>query len=266
MHINRDFGRLFRYLLILLVFLLDFFMNAKNTSLEQAGLIPYLMKSLGGISVTRNISPVLELLRQVPAIVVLYALSSLMQEDCLINYVYVFTRLSKKEKWLFHKAVQIVLKTAIIYAVLFAVCIGIGRAYGLGGTSSPEQLFWLFAAYALDVLTISVLSFSQNFLSLRHGVAQSFLALVLFYLLSLLAGMLAFNFSPAVNDFLMLLIPVHQMYCWHAGCAQGTASAALKGLSLTISFLFLTGYFIVFYVAARSVFKKSDLMEMVREA
>lgn len=255
-----------KYSLILVVFLLAFILYANNSCFSKNNMTAYLMQCLGGIPLGKDADIIGYVTKLVPNIVVMFCLADLMQEDCLINYVYVFTRLSKKEKWLFHKAVQIILNTAVIYAVLFAVCIGIGRAYGLGGVSAPEQFFWLFAVYSLDVLTVSALSFSQNFLSLRHGTAQSFLFLVLFYLLSLLAAKLAFNSSPATNYLLMLLVPVHQMYCWHVGCAQGTDSAVLEGLSLTVSFLFLTGYFIVFYAAARSIFKKSDLMEMVMEA
>lgn len=199
--------------------------------------------------------------------IILYCFSDIMRKDCSTNYVYVFTRLGNKGKWLSGKAQQLLFHSVFLFAVLFITAFLVGKIYGLPTSRAGfADFYMLLSMFLLNLLTIFILMFVQNFLSLRHGIAQSYLIIILFYMFSFILSLSVFNVNQDLNIFLFLLIPNNQIYLWHSGCAGDTLGNTLSGFRLLYSYLILIFYAGIFYLTAHHIFKKLDLAELIKEA
>ena len=93
--------------LVFLCFALAFSRNFTFCSAGKSDLLSYFALCLGGIPAFDGLDIFTILFAIVPNLMLLYCFSDFMRQDCAINYVYVFTRLGRKDKWLFQKARQL---------------------------------------------------------------------------------------------------------------------------------------------------------------
>lgn len=261
---------IYKYLIIIFCFIFIFIRNAVVAYAQKVDSFYYIKLCFGGITATGQFDIITIFLWLVANIIILYSFSEIMREDCLINYVYVFTRLGKKRKWLFKKAIKLLVNLFFLFAILFFIAFIIGKTYGLEITINSKNISMLISIFALNLLSIFVLSFMQNFLSLKLGSMQSFLFTVLYYAFSIIFTLSVFNINKGLNLLLFLLIPTNQMYIWHTGCADNDLTVyifgnALTGFKLIYSYIVLIAYAVVFYLIAHFIFEKLDLAEMIKE-
>lgn len=253
---------LWRYALVFLCFGLEIFRNFVMFRGEQSGLVGYLIACLGGLPATGQIDILSLFFFFVPNIMLLYCVSDFMRRDCAINYAYVFTRLGRKDRWLFQKTRQLLLTISALFAVIFAAVFLVGLFAGM--RVNPGLILPLIAMYILNVLTVFFLSFAQNFLSLRHGSAVSFLSTILFYALSIILALALIKKNAVLNLIIMLLPATSQMYLWHQGRAA-EIGYALNGFSLPFSYILLLAYSIILYFIAHAQFQRLDMAQMITE-
>lgn len=261
-----------RYFLILLIFLLPLLRNASLPESFNNNIFAYFIHNFGGVYATQSIDMMYLIMSVVPNLFLIYMFSDMMREDCLVNYVYVFTRMGKKQKWLFQKTAQLFLQALTTYTLLFGLSFVIAGVAGLRFHSFDFSLFKMIAdIFLLNVLSIFLMIFLQNFLSLPFGSTLSFLFVMLLYLLSLIAAFIFFHTGGASNVILKLLIPSNQMYIWHMDAhaipgAEELLNNPLNGFRVEYSLTILIIYIIVSYRIARYFFIKCDSTEMMKEA
>lgn len=266
MFLRKYFHNLFKYILILICFLLMLVVTAFNANVDKLSFGSYMIQCFGGIPKGSSLDILKVFLWLVPNFIIIYSLSDIMWEDCAINYVYVFTRLAKKETWLFRKARQILLNTLVIYFIIFILGIVIGGLFHLKAFNIDIKNYSILflSMYLLNVFSIYVISYAQNFISLKYGVSQSFIIAIIFYTFSILITLLAFNKNTILNYVLMFLIPNNQIYIWHEDCVAGN-SIALFGFYQCFSYIFFILASALTYFVSRIIFKKLDLVEMIKE-
>lgn len=207
------------------------------------------------------------ILQLVPNIMVLYLFSGIMLEDCTISYVYVFTRMGKKSGWLRQKALQLFAQILTVFVCLFVISFMIGTWAGFrigeGGLGIYVRLL-LFQCAPLFLL-----SFIQNFFALPYGRTQSFLLLLIFYVMSIGLALLLYNMNPAANFIFTLLPPNSQMYSWHSDSPmpqgmEGVFAPPIAGFTLMRTVIVLCTCFIIIYAIISAILEKRDLLELMK--
>lgn len=261
----------YRYPLILLVFLLPL-LRAVPWGKELSGLFPYYALVFGGLRVGEDTNIFSILLSIVPNLLILYLFSNIMREDCEINYVYVFTRLGRKSKWLFQKTLLIFFQVFFTFLLLFLLAFVVGSLSGLRPQPlTAESLQAYPALFLCNAGTMFVLVLLQNVLSLRHGSTQAFLITLLLYIGSVIVAVVLYNTSNFGNAVLFFLPASNQMYLWHMDSAalpqmKDLFENQLKGYRLGYSYVILCAYALITYIIAQKLFQKRDLAEMMKEA
>ena len=129
----------------------------------------------------------------------------------------------------------------------------------------------LLDMFFFHVWSMFLLAFLQNFLSLSYGGTQSFLLVILLYVVSLVAALLFYDAGGVSGPIVALLIPSSQMYIWHSNIppvlgAEDLLGNPLNGFRVEYSYSILIFYSILCYRIARSVFLRRDSVEMMKGA
>jgi hypothetical protein len=203
----------------------------------------------------------------VPSIIILYLFSGIMLEDCSISYVYVFTRIGKKEPWLRKKATNILLQIMAVFALSFLFCLILGAVSGFYFESLNISLY--VRLFIFQCGTLFLLSFIQNFVSLSQGRTKSFILILIFYVVCIIFGFILKNMNPILDIIISLLPPNSQMYSWHSDCPlpEGTELAfgePISGFTTIRTLAVLCVCFFVFYAVAYQILKKRDLAEIMK--
>lgn len=272
MKIRRCFYRSYRYFLILLIFLLLLLRNISLPASFGNNAYAYLLRCFGGLYAVHSIDVMYVISFLVPNLFLVYMFSDLMREDCLVNYIYVFPRMEKKQKWLFQKTVQLFVQVLIAYALLFALAFLLAKSAGMRfDLFNFSILKMLLDMFFFHVWSMFLLAFLQNFLSLSYGGTQSFLLVMLLYVSSLVAALSFYGAGGVSDPIIALLVPSNQMYIWHSNIppvfgAEDLLGNPLNGFRAEYSYIILIFYSVLCYRIARSVFLRRDSVEMMKEA
>lgn len=260
-----------RYLIAIFCFIFIFIRNAKfELPVDASNVLNYYKLSFGGIPSTGQFDIGSISLYLISNTVVLYCFSDFFKRDCLINYVYVFTRRGNKKTWLERKIISLLLNIFVLFLIVFFIAYIISKCYGLQFCINNMSISSIFSMFFLNIFSIFVLSFIQNFLSLRIGITQSFLIQIIYYVFCIVLTLSLFNVNKALNLLLFCLIPSNQMYLWHNGCTENNLLVYVFGNSLInfkliYSYIILSLYTIITYIIARYIFEKLDLTEIIKE-
>lgn len=265
MQIRKYVQSFYKYILVLITYCSVFIITAYNSHMSGSNFNSYIISCFGGCPHKNDFDILEYIMWIIPNFIMLFCFATVMTDDCEINYVYVFTRLKKKSIWLSKKVLVLFLNIFILYLVLFLCSIIIAISYNLPFNYSnlKATISSMVSMFFLNVLSIFVLSYIQNFISLKFGLTQSFIVTIAFYLFSILLVNFLFNKSNVLNIILFCLIPTNQNYIIHENSLEGTAH--LTGFSQLFSYAFLIMLSAVSYVVSRVIFKKSDLTEMIKE-
>lgn len=203
----------------------------------------------------------------IPWLLLLYVFAPLFQKDFEIQYVYVFTRVGSKQKWLFQKTGALFLQICLSWGLLFLLTIVVGAALGCVWRGSALLYIQIFT---LEVLGLFTLSFAQNLLSMKLGIIQSYIVALCGYAVAIFAAV-AFYRNESVSGWLFPLLPTAgQMALWHADTAILPETRQLfftgaAGFQVWKSILMDVAYIAVCYVAAACYLRKADLIDFVKE-
>lgn len=261
-----------RYVFLLLVYLLPLLRNISSPNSIKENIGAYFVVNFGGIYPTKSIDIMTFIFYVIPNFVLIFVFSDIMREDCMINYIYVLTRNQKKQKWLFQKAFQLFWLVMIAYILLFVLAFIMAGTINLKLYGSGFNLFvMLTVIFFLNVLSMFFLIYLQNFLSLYYGSVQSFLYVILLYLISMVVALIFYNSGTVGNLLLELLIPTNQMYIWHSDVftVQGAEiwlNNPLNRFTTASSVLILPVYILLEYGITRHIFLTRETFEMMKEA
>lgn len=262
---------IYRYFIAIFCFIFIFIRNAGfELPVDAENVLNYYKLCFGGIPSTGQFDIGSISLYLILNTIVLYCFSDFFKHDCLINYVYVFTRRGNKKTWLGRKTISLILNIFILYLIAFFFAYIISKRYGLQFCINNMSISSIFSMFILNIFSLFVLSFIQNFLSLRIGITQSFLIEIIYYVFCIVLALTLFNVNKNLNLLLFFLIPSNQMYLWHTGCTENNLSGYIFGNSLVNfelihSYMILSLYTIITYIIARYIFEKLDLTEIIKE-
>lgn len=203
----------------------------------------------------------------IPWLLLIYVFAPLFQKDFEVQYVYVFTRVGSKQKWLFQRTGTLFLQICLSWALLFLLTAAVGAGLGCAWRGSPLLYIQIFA---LEVLGLFALSFAQNLLSMKLGITQSFVVALCGYAVAIFAAV-AFYRNESVSGWLFPLLPTAgQMALWHADTAILPETRQLfftgaAGFQVWKSIVMDVIYIAVCYVAAACYLRKADLIDFVKE-
>ena len=259
---------LYRYILISFVFLILYLPNVFLCRTQNLSLETYYLLNFGGFYLSKSFDIVEVIKFLVPNLFIIYMFSEIMRSECIINYVYVFIRTAKKQKWLFQITMRLFIYIATLYIWLFLLTLVIGKFAGLP-LESDSFFKMILPLYFLNVLTIFEFVFLQNILSMKNGSALAFILIVILYAIPLIAvSLLQQIFS--LNIILYFILPTNQMYLWHTDRiniseAESFFSSPLSGFFLLNSLLILFGFIVVSYHIYRYRFIRKDMIELIKE-
>lgn len=197
-----------------------------------------------------------------PMIFFLYLFSTFFQQDFLISYVYVFTRINKRQKWLNRKVFSLCTQLFFALFLAFALVYLCGSLFGLEYKINIPYLIRLFLT---NYFVIVSLSFLQNCLSLWCGATKSFFILLFFYAISLVVGILTLQ-NPAFTQFgFYLLLPINGMYLWHEGAFYAheyQVSLSIQGFAFWKSYLACLLWLGFTYTITLFKMKRCDLLDI----
>jgi hypothetical protein len=227
--------------------------------------MPYLfLRVFKGSDLTFNILPFF-LIEMVPSILVLYVFSGVFLADYETNYVYVFTRVGSKQKWLIQKTLELLFKIMLTYALAFAAAFVLGVFSGFSDKVSSSEIY--IKLFLFQSLTMFFMIFLENFLSLSLGRTKSFLIfMILYFSCTTLTTQLA-NTNTVGNIVASLLPSSSQMYFWHCDSPQIqnlSDGQSINGFTSVFSFVWLTICFAVSYLICSIVLNKKDLIALVK--
>ncbi|ARP50133.1 MULTISPECIES: DUF2705 family protein [Caproicibacterium] len=239
-----------------------FIMVRNLSTVQDSHMEQYFIQNFMGIVVYgTDISQVL--LQIVPEIVVFYIFSGVFLADYEINFVYVFTRVGSKQRWLLKKAVELLMKVVVLWLLIFVLSFLFGTVGGF--TLSSESMSIYGRLFLFQTVSMFFMLFVQNFASLSIGRSKSFLLLLIFYAASLALGVLFYNKSSQINLILSLLPPSSQMYIWHSDSPLANLwDKPLKGFTTAFSMIWMAVLFVVSYVLSAVILQKKDLIELVK--
>jgi uncharacterized membrane protein SirB2 len=253
-----------RGLLSLLPFLL-LMIRALPVRRESGSMENYFLSVFGGPASSGG-DFVSLMLKLVPPVLVLYLFSGVMLEDCAISYVYVFPRWGRKEPWLRQKTLWLLVQIVLTFLLAFAVCFAVGAGAGF-------HMGWNVSLYARLLLfqcgVLFTLSFAQNFFSLGHGRTQSFLFVLVFYVVCVVAVSPLSEIGPATSFIASLLPPVSQIYACHADCplpagVKDAYAVPIAGFTTARTAVVLGVFFLICYGMALHDLRKKDLVELMK--
>lgn len=259
----------YRYVLISVVFLLIFLPNIVACRAADQSMTIYHLLNFGGLYLSQALDIVGLIKFLVPNLFIIYMFSDIMRSECIINYAYVFTRTVKKQKWLFQESAKLFFYVAVMYLWLFIFAFILGKIAGFSNIEPGSFVRLILPLYFLNVLSMFEFTFLQNVLSMRNGSTLAFMLIVFLYAVPLIAvSLLHQNFDS--NAVLYFILPVNQMYLWHAdrislNGAEEFLSGSIRGFSLFYSLLALPVNIVVNYQIYRWFFIRKDMIELVKE-
>lgn len=244
--------------------------------LHQQGSMPldkhmdtYFLQVFGGVRVdTTDTSVILSIFfYNIPWILFLYVFAPLFQKDFEVQYVYVFTRIGSKQKWLLQKTTQLFLQIFVSWGLLFAAAFAFGAGFGFA-LRGPALLY--IQLFALQVLGIFTLSFAQNLLSIKMGITQSYIVTLCCYALAIMVGVLLYQNANVTGWLFPLLPTAGQMLLWHANAAVLPETLAVffagaAGFQVWKSIAVDLIYIVVLYVGTAFYLQKADLIDFIKE-
>lgn len=229
----------------------------------------YFLQVFGGVRVdTTDTSVILSVFfYNIPWILFLYVFASLFQKDFEVQYVYVFTRIGSKQRWLRQKTAELFLHICISWGLLFVAAFAFGAGFGFALRGSALLYIEIFV---LQVLGLFTLSFAQNLLSMKMGITQSYILALCCYALAIIAGVLLYQNANVTGWLLPLFPTAGQMLLWHADAAvlpetQAVFFAGATGFSVWKSIAVEFLYIAVLYVGTALYLQKADLIDFVKE-
>ncbi len=198
-----------------------------------------------------------------------FSTGDLFLEDIEISSVYIFPRIGTKRRWLRQQTFRLLFLTALFWISIFLLAFCFAGAIGLKVKGSV--LFYI-QQYFITVFSSFLLSFVQNFLSLRIGSSPAFIITVCIFSGSLFVGMAGYQTAFGNGWLFALLPPIGQMLHWHSDAAipqsvrQTLISySPIPGFALWKSFVFLLIYWILLYVYLYFKIEKADLIDFIKE-
>lgn len=264
MFLRKSRKNIYRFSMICICFLFSLLRNISVVQVSGGDLSSYIELCFGGFPISGSFDIIAFLLWMMPNLLIIYCFSDFMKDDCLINYVYVFTRLNKKSRWLFRKSAHLLFCILILFVILLGLGFVIGRASGLPYTMNRADYAGFLSIFFLNSLAFFYLCMIQNFLSLKWGEIPTFIVVGTIYVVSIMIAVTSFHPNRLVTVALHFLIPTHQMYIWHADAAVALGQT-IDHLYLFESYLFLLVGICLFYAVAGFIFEKFDLLEMLKE-
>lgn len=258
---------LYRYILITFIFIILFLSNSKVCKVTQQNMAVYFLLNYGGINLSQSLNAVEFIKFLVPNLFVIFIFSDIMRSESLINYVYVFTRLVRKQQWLFQKTIQLFFQIFSIYFWLFILSFFIGQLSGITNIELSRFISLILPLFLLNVLTIFEFIFLQNILSMRNGSTVTFVIIAFIYVIPMvIVSLMERNYNPA----LYLILPANQMYLWHGDriSVDGTEmffSNPIEGFSLLYSLIILLISIAVSYQMYLWFFIRNDMSEIIKE-
>lgn len=263
MRLKKYTGSIFKILIIAGSFLLCFLRNAMAYRTSPA---TYWSLCFGGPPLTTGLDLTAVFFWFASYFLMLYGFGDYLRKDFEICYVYVFTRQGKTGTWLLRKALGLLLRLLVLFVFLFALAFLVGTVSGIPLPKTGfSAVYAVLSMLLLNVVTLFLLSYVQNFLSLRYGSAMSFVPILAFYMFSQLLGLVSYNKSPIWNFVLMLLLPNNQCYSWHAGCSADAFYKTISGFRLSYSYSILFVYAGCILAFSFLMFLRCDLTELVKE-
>lgn len=256
-----------RYVVSYVLFLLPVFLSLRNKG-TQSSLASLFLSGFGGPYAYPSFAVIPLFHFLAPNLYCLFLFSDFMREDCIVSYVYVFTRLGSKKQWLFAKTIRLLGEIALFFLVLFLVTFLLGTCFGLS-LSFSELGAILPPLFLLNVGTIFLFSLLQNFISLPLGSATAFFITAFLYIFGCVLALLLYykDFNQAL--FLFVLLPSNQMLLWHdAGfqIASPLVNNPISGFLPIFSYLVLGGYSLLAYWIFRTIFQCCDMSQLLKEA
>ena len=259
-----------RFLLRSLLSIIAFAISIVNAlQMENGNLAAFFLNLFGGIPPALGDSSMVFMLLflNIPWILMLYLFAPLFLQDFSVQYVYVFTRVGSKGRWLWQKTARLFLQVCVSWGMVFLLCGLVGAACGFSPVGSPVLYVELFA---LEVLGVFTLSFAQNLLSLKLGLTQSFVLAVCVYAGALLLSAALYT-QPVFSGYLMPLLPTAgQMALWHPDLAVSDALRAqffdgAAGFFVWKSLLVEILYYAALFLGSALYFRKADLIQFIKE-
>lgn len=239
-----------------------------QTAATAGGMSSLFLHMFGGIDSFSPESMLFKIIiKGVPAIFFLYLFGSYLRQDFKISFVYVFTRMNQRQKWLNRKIICLGVQFFLAWLILFLLTYLLGLTFGLEQNAS---LSFLLVLLLTNCLPLFVLCLIQNILALWLGSTTPFLMVLLFYTLSLVVGILTASL-PVGGTFLFYLLPsVNSMYLWHENLFSVVAEEYLGQISVPgfvfwKSLLSCVVWFCGTYGAALYKINRCDLLEIGKE-
>lgn len=202
----------------------------------------------------------------IPPILLLYFFSNIAYQD--VSSVYQFMRYSKKQKWLFRKFVQLFCSVFLVYSLLYLFAFLIAKVnHVFFPPLNTEYWSAMIFMFLFNGLTLFLLSFLQNMVSIRFGSQLSFLFTMALYLVPLIFVALFYHKNPVVDRILSVLIPSNQMYIWHVDALQNPImpNSSLFGFSIEFSLLLISVYILLAYWTSRTILLRTGFLEIIKE-
>lgn len=219
---------------------------------------------LGGITNLDHSSLVKSLLIETtPRIFFIYMFSKYFSGDFMINYVYVFTRQKSPGKWMSKKICGLFFHVFFALSLLFLL---------LNLFSGSHKLNFNISFYAsifiMNLFSIYLLSLIQNILSLYCTLFSSFIIIMIYYILSLAAGIIFYS-SYFTNQILyFIFFPINSMYLWHESLPISSSLQSLTGIPNFTLFQSAFAYlfwFVLVYACAYIKIRYSDIAQLTEE-
>lgn len=263
--------RILKYLFVIICFTFLLMRNILTPDIwENNGYVCFAI-TFGGVLPDSFTDLISLLITLVPIIAIIHIFSDYMRSDFIINYVYVFTRLGKKSKWLFQKSRQLFFEISLIYLIMFFITfvfsIGLGYKFS---SINLEMFILLISLYLLNVFTMFLIIFFLNILSLKIGSVRAFMITIFAYILQLILSMLFYN-NKFFTTYICALFPVsQQMYFWHNNIPIPTQlenfiQNPINEFYLIKSFVLLLFYIGITYTLSYVLINKQDLTSIVVE-
>lgn len=226
--------------------------------------------TFGGIPVNGNDFNVIQfIIYLMPHLFTLYIFSRFFREDFLNSYAYIITRKQNKSSWLVMKFFSLFLNLIVINIFMGIFFILVSSIYGLNIFDlSSYQLKLILLNNMTYILLMLLISYVQNFISLRFGETVSFFIATAYFSISILLSSILINSNAFSNYHLILFVPSYYSLVWHQEFQFSDSSIFSnfgQSLTYTNSLLILVFLLVGFLLLTVSAFNKLDSLDLYKE-